>query len=460
MMNGEKAMMTPMDAGEAALRELHASLSARRRPEDVAETIRELLGDSLAADEARVLETAARGSLSRRLFGFTSMAQEFARPAGADRQVARACELFRSAYPLNHDLCANPDAVEAFIRTISQEIGKVVGQSDFRDHRLSHRERAERGIELSRRGYNKRFRLLARLEAKLHTLVREIRKRELQMMGKSGLASRLSWQEFSADRDAAAFAAYYTARRNLRSEFTISGQQRAYDEVADMLFRRCERSPSASWWTVAHVYPRVEVFRRLSERQAGELLGRWYAVLQEAAALLEETWNRSGIDRRTMVVRRGNDSTTWNNTAGAWNTARDNWIGLLYALGLEDLLDRFLPGKAMRLIAGDVAAWHRHAGTAPDRNLDVWAELPLPWRVLSGNETCTLAMVEEACRRHGLDPRKTGWIAPRPHGAVAPFRPTPELVHGVTVANPFLADMLRRLGYFSGKPKVQVNAPA
>ena len=62
--------------------------------------------------------------------------------------------------------------------------------------------------------------------------------------------------------DAAAFAAYYTARRNLRSEFTIAGQQRAYDEVADVLFRRCERSPSAGWWTVAHVYPRVEVFRR------------------------------------------------------------------------------------------------------------------------------------------------------------------------------------------------------
>lgn len=457
MMNGEMTM-TP-DAGEAALRELYASLSARRRPEDVAETIRELLGDALQPHEARMLERAARGSLARRLFGFTSMAQEFARPVGADRQVARACELFRSAYPLNHDLCANPDAVEAFIRAVSQEIGKVFGESDFRDHRLSHRERVERGIELSRRGYNKRFRLLARLEAKLHRLVREIRKRELQMVGKSGLASRLSWEEFAADRDAAAFAAYYTARRNLRSEFTIAGQQRAYDEVAAMLFRRCERGPSAGWWTIAHVYPRVEVFRRLTERQAGELLGRWYAVLQEVAALLEETWSRSAIHRETMVVRRGNDSTTWNNTAGAWNTARDNWIGLLYALGMEDLLDRVLPGKAMRLIAGDVTAWHAFAGTEPDRNLFVWNELPLPWRVLAGAETCTRPMVEEACRRHGVDPQTSGWIAPRPHGAVAPFRPTPELVHGVTVANPFLADMLRRLGWFSGKPKVQANAP-
>jgi hypothetical protein len=451
--------MTTGTAGEAALRELYASLSARRRPEDVAETIRELLGDALTPAEARVLERAAGGSLKRRIFGFTSMAQEFARPVGADRQVARACELFGTAYPLNHDLCASPDAVEAFIRAVGEEIGKVFGRSDYRDHRLTHLERLERGMEMSRRGYNKRFRLLARMEAKLQRLVREIRKRELQMMGKSGLASRLSWDEFAADRDAAAFAAYYTARRNLRSEFTIDGQQRAYDEVAAMLFARCERGADAGWWTVAHVYPRVEVFRRLSERQKGALLGRWYAVLQEVAWVLEETWDRSGIDRNTMVVRRGNDSTTWNNTAGAWNTARDNWIGLLYALGMEELLDRFLPGKAMRLIAGDVAAWHRAAGTEPDRNLFVWNELPLPWRVLSGDEACTLPMVVNACRRHGLDPETSGWMAPRAHGQVAPFRPTPELVHGVTVSNPFLADMLRKLGWFSGKPRVREDAP-
>jgi hypothetical protein len=450
-------MTTGTDAREAAMRELYASLSARRRPEDVAETIRELLGGALAPTEARVLEQAASGSLARRLFGFTSMAQEFAKPVGADRQVARACELFRTAYPLNQDLCSNPDAVEAFIRAVGEEIGKVYGRSDFRGDRLSHGERRARGMELSRRGYNKRFRLLARMEEKLHRLVREIRKRELQMVGKSGMASRLSWDEFAADPDAAAFAAYYTARRNLRSEFTIDGQQRAYDEVAAMLFQRCERAPSAAWWTVAHVYPRVEVFPRLSERQAGELLGRWYGVLQEVAEVLEETWNRSAIDQWTMVVKRGNDSTTWNNTAGAWNTARDNWIGLLYALGMEDLLDRQLPGKAMRLIAGDVAAWHAQVGSEPDRNLFVWNELPLPWRVLSGQETCTREMVVVACRRHGVDPQKSGWIAPRPHGAVAPYRPTPELVHGVTVANPFLADMLRKLGYFSGKP--QVPAP-
>ena len=50
----------------------------------------------------------------------------------------------------------------------------------------------------------------------------------------------------------------------------------------------------------------------------------------------------------------------------------------------------------------------------------------------------------------GLDPEKSGWIAPRVHG-VAEFKPTPELVHGVTVSNPFLATVLKRHRYFSGK---------
>jgi hypothetical protein len=442
------------------LRALYESLGERRRPEDVAETIREVLGDSLTAAERRRLEVAARGSLRRRLFGYTSMLQDFARPVGMDRQVARAGELFQSAYPLSEDLCSDPEAVEEFLHAIGKEIGKQWGASDFKHHRLTGEEREGRGIELSRRGYNKRFRLLARMEAKLATLIRELKKRDLQMVGKSGLATRLSWDEFAADADAACFVAYYTARRNLRSEFTISGQQRAYDEVAEMLFRRCVRNPGASWWAVAHVYPRVEVFSRLSERQAGELLGRWFAVLQEVAAVLSSLWAASDFDRQTMVVRRGNDSTTWNNTAGAWNTARDSWIALLHALGLEDLLERFLPGKAMRLIAGDVAAWHRSSGSTGDPNIAVWAELPLPWEVLAGDQPCTRSTVLAACARHGLDPEKSGWTQPRPHGAIAPFRPTPELVHGVTVANPYLAGHLRKLGYFSGKPKEVEDASA
>jgi hypothetical protein len=112
----------------------------------------------------------------------------------------------------------------------------------------------------------------------------------------------------------------------------------------------------------------------------------------------------------------------------------------------------------MRLIAGDVAYWHSLAGTEKEPNTAVWNELPLPWEVLTGRSKCARWMVEDACYRHGLDPEKSGWMAPRPQGEPAKFRPTPELVHGVTVANPYLATFLRRLGYFSGKVKQTSDA--
>jgi hypothetical protein len=149
-------------------------------------------------------------------------------------------------------------------------------------------------------------------------------------------------------------------------------------------------------------------------------------------------------------VRRGNDSTTWNVTAGAWNKLRSGWFSLLFSLGFEDWIERMCPGKVLRLMAADVAWWHRAGGgLAPDTA--VWAALPLPWDVLSGRAECRLGFVEEVCRAHGVDPVKSGWVAPKPQAVARPFRPTPELVHGVTVCHPGLAAQLRKLGVFSGK---------
>jgi hypothetical protein len=165
---------------------------------------------------------------------------------------------------------------------------------------------------------------------------------------------------------------------------------------------------------VAHVHPAGEVLAHLSDEQKGALLGRWFGLLSDIAGLLQETWDRSKINRATMIVRRGNDSSTWNNTAGAWNKARDHWFALVYALNMDDLLDSLCPGKVLRLMAADVVAWHHSAGNTLDPNTAVWNELPLPWEVLSGQAVCTRAMVEAACRRHGLDPEKSGWTAPRP----------------------------------------------
>jgi hypothetical protein len=253
------------------------------------------------------------------------------------------------------------------------------------------------------------------------------------------------------DVNSACFIAYYTARCNLRSTFTVSGQQRPYDEIAEMLFKRCVAAgQQTNWWAIAQVYPKAEVLEKLTGDQQGMLLGKWTTLLQQLAAFLGELWAQNDFNPVTMVVQRGNDSTTWNNTANAWNKARDGWLNLLYALGMEFVLDEMCPGKVMRLIAADVAAWHRLSGSQGSPDLLVWNQLPFPWEVFSGEMFCSRYRVETVCMSARMDAEKSGWIAPRPHGVV-PFQATPELVHGVAISNPYLAKILKQHKFFSGK---------
>jgi hypothetical protein len=430
---------------------LYLSLNQRKRPEDIADNILELLKDRLNKAEQHCLQKAAKGSLRKQIFNYTSMLQDFAAPVGLQRQVSKAMELFTTAYPLDAQACDRPHAVEQFIRHISQEIHKSFGSNDFKTDRLNRQARAECGMEISKRRYNKLFRHLTRMESKLNKLIGELKKLMFTKVGKSGLAHTLLQEQFSKDCDTACFIVYYVARSNLRSEFTIYGQQRPYDEIADMLFKRCRNNANTNWWAIAHVYLTQEVLAHLSDAQKGELLGRWYGILEEIAKLLKTVWTHSNINRTTMVVRRGNDSSTWNNTASAWNTARNNWISLLYAMGAEEVLQSICFGKVLRLMAADVVAWHYSTGGQLDPDTAVWNELPLPWEVLSGHQSCNLAMVESICRKHNVDPEKKGWTVPRPSGQPVAFTPTPELVHGVSVSNPALAKVLRSSGFFSGK---------
>lgn len=436
---------------ENHIEKLFASLNQRKRPEDIAQIIVEHLQGRLARPQEAILQKAAQGSLKRRFLAYTSMLEDFARPVGLARQVTVARQLFTYPEPPPLEQCDNPAVIEAYLRLTGQQIRKEFGQNDFQEHRLNHEARKAAGMDISRRRYNKLFRLLTRMEARLTTLIHEWKKLELIKIGKSSFGSTLPWADFAADENSACFIAYYVARCNLRSEFTIAGQQKPYDEIAHMLLARCRASVTTNWWAIAHVYPSQEVLEHLSDEQKGELLGKWFTVLQEIATLLEETWEKSDIKRATMVVRRGNDSSTWNLMGGAWNRARDHWIALLYALGMDDMLTEICPGKVLRLMAADVVAWHYRAGGRLDTNTDVWNELPLPWEVLSGKATCTIQMVKDACRKYDLDPEKSGWTAPRPRNTVAHLRPTPELVHGITIGNPYLATFLRKAGFFSGK---------
>lgn len=440
--------------GDVLLRELFDSLDRRLRPEDVADLVLRVLGDAADPHALGVVKRAARHSLRRGAWGYSSMSADFNRPAGFQPQLAVARVLFAKAGDAPRDAQAGDVvAMREYLGRAGATIGKELGRSDFLRHRLNGQAREIAGLDLSRRQYNKRFRLAARMEAKCARVEREWTKRGFTLIGKSRLASRLTWDAFRADRASACFVAYFAARCNLRSEFAIAGQERPYDEVADALFKLATASPGAAgnWWAIAHVFPERQVLARLNDEQRGRLLGEWFRVLEQVAEFLRDLWKAGRYDRRTMVVHRGNDSTTWNVTAGAWNKARDAWIALLHAMDAEGILEAICPGKVLRLMAADVAAWHRIAGGGLAPDTAVWATLPPPWKVLSGEAECRVGYVEEVCRAHGVDPVKSGWVAPKPGPTVRSFRPTPELVHGVTVSHPALAATFRKLGVFSGK---------
>lgn len=428
------------------LTDLFDTIGRRTQPEDVATLIRKVLGDRLSRDEKSLLAKAARHAR------LSSMCQDFWKPAGMERQTRVALTLVPVvAVPAD---TSRPETMLDYVGRLGETVGTHLGKMDFKHDRLNREARRAAGLEqLSKRQYNKRFRLLARMERKARKLFREWTKAELLQVAKSRLACRLTLEDFRGDLDTAACVAYLTATLNRRNVFTAGSQERAYDELADMLLSRVKTSPNAAWWAVAHVLPDADVIARLDDEYKGRLLGMWHAALVKAADILKGVDAACSINRRTMVVRRGNDSSTWNAAAGAWNKTREGYVAVLYALGADSVWELQCLGKVPRLMAGDVTAWHMHSGDDichPD--VKVWAVLPSPWEVLEGSARCSKQDVEAACQLHGVDPAKGGWTAPRPgNRKPVPFSATPELVHGVAVTSPALAAVLRKAGWFSGK---------
>lgn len=436
--------MTHYDAKtESTLRELHCSLDERWRPEDVAKKVQSILDISKA--ERRTIR---KGASAGRWNLWSSMSADFHRPVGMSRQLEVAQELFGRSVSFPADDVAQ---IEEWIRESEKTIAKEFGKNDFKHDRLSKADRVKAGVDISRRQYNKRFRLAVRLEKKAQRLKREQFKRSLTLASKSRLASKIEWDDYSSDLNTACFIAYYVARCNLRSVFTNTSQARPYDEICEALMQRCRLvEQETNWWAIAHVHPKADVLKFLDDEQKGVLLGEYFNMLNNAAELLGELWSTNEFTN-DMVVRRGNDSTTWNLTAGAWNRLRDGWFSLMYSLGLLSSIEQVCPGKVLRLMAADVAYWHRQSGGDVHPDTLVWQELPRPWEVLSKQESCPKNLVESVCTKHGLDPVKSGWTAPRPGGHIERFSPTPELVHGVAVSSPELAAVFRKAGVFSGK---------
>jgi hypothetical protein len=435
-------------APDEALVALHRSLDERQRPENVAQLILHALKGRLSLRERRLIGRAALAS--GRWLGMSSMSDQLTAPVGGARQVAATARLFAATVPAELD-ADDPASLLGFAADVGAEIKFHPRRDDFLRHRLNREERAAYGLELSKRQYNRRFRALRRVTGKAARLDTEWAKRRLLLVARAGFGAEITRERFLADPWAGCFVAYYTAKRKVRRQFTLKGRDNPYDEIADALYRRCQHNPRTDWWMIAQASSTSDVLAQLTDEQRGELLGRWSATMRETAEMLRRVWSASAFDRESMIVRRGNDSSTWNLLCGAYNAARAGWLACLQASGTTDLLDVSCPGKAMMLMAADLAMWHGSTGSGPHPDMQVWRRLPLPWDVLAGRATCTRGDVERACQQAKVDPERSDWTAPRAHGSVGTFRPTPELVHGVAVVDPVWASALRSAGAFSGK---------
>ena len=146
----------------AAVEELYNCIQTRPRPEDVAEIILDILGADLTSGERSRIDKAARNSLRRNAYGFSSMASDFLRPVGAGQQTTKAAELFVPIKSLTTDESADPEKVRLFLAAIAPRVAYQLGKTDFRSDRLNRVGRAQAGLEFRKRQYNKRWRLLKR----------------------------------------------------------------------------------------------------------------------------------------------------------------------------------------------------------------------------------------------------------------------------------------------------------
>jgi hypothetical protein len=415
--------------------DLHRSLDGRLRPEDVLAIIVRGRPSAVPA-QWRSQYRAAGSKLGP---SWSAMSDDFARPVGASRQVGVVERLCPAAVPRDIDSSSISE-----VKVVVEAMAGILGTTNRR------LPRAERSPDIPKRAYNRQWRAMRRLTHKVAKMDTEYQKRRMTIFGRSGFISDIPFDRFCADPNAAHFVAYWTARKNLRRQFSLSGKTNPMDEVAQYFLTACEAQDNTDWGMVALAYPHPSVMGRLTDEQKGTMAAWWFDTMKGCAAELKKSWPVEA-DKYTMIVRKGYDSSTWNTFAQAYNTARAAWITCLVALGADELLMASCPGKAMRFMAADLAYWNRTTGEGVDPNTRVWAVLPMPWEVIAGNAVCTRSVVERVCRAAGLDPRETGWTAPKPDGVPVPFEVTPELVHRVTVASPEWAALLRHAGVFSGK---------
>jgi hypothetical protein len=140
---------------DTLLRELYESLDERRRPETVGRALLALQGLSNEV-HAKLLPIAAHADR------VSFMSEDFHRSfASLQPQLNVAATLYAIAAPVD---AADLDAVAQYVAEIERPIGKQPGRNDYKHDRLNKEQREKGGIDLSRRQYNKRFRLAVKME--------------------------------------------------------------------------------------------------------------------------------------------------------------------------------------------------------------------------------------------------------------------------------------------------------
>ena len=303
---------------------------------------------------------------------------------------------------------------------------------------------------VSVRTYRRAVRAVLHLQQRTEVLAAERDREASVAFGKARLAYLVAEEDFVACPATAVFTAYYVARLNMRTVFTSGRQARPMDTVAEQLLGSALAAPTCRPWVLASVVTRWSVLDRLDDAQCGRLMGLYYEQLAASARALRRAYDLRR-DPTHMIVRAGDDSSTWNSATRAFNQARTGWLNLMRGLGYEDVIEASCPGKVPALVAADVAAWHRLEGRDQHADVQVCADLPLPWDVVLGDDSCGADLVRQACRQHGVDPEATGWTQPYRQARTELPAPARDLVHGVTVSSPLLAGVLRQIGVFSGQ---------
>lgn len=419
--------------------ELHASITSRQRPEDVAAIVAAALAGRLKPEEAAALSEATR--FAGRTGYYSLMADTWEKSSDATSTVAYVARIFSEDD-------TPPSELDALCR-FRDRLGKRVGWSPAKGARWSVEHIHDAGWSVRR--YHRAWHALDVLTEKIYAIERTEQRNFCAVAARAGMAGTITVEEVAADIEAACFVAYFIARRNTRRTFSLEGRDNPFDSIAAMLLARL--TDESDWWMVARAYPRPEVLARLAPERQGELIGFWWKAMRTGAGLCAEVNGRSPVNRQTMIVERGQDSDTWNLAAGAYNVARASWLSALTVTGTLAILTATCPPKLPKLMAGDLIFWHTATGgdiAHPD--VRVAASLAPAWKVVTGEESCTARDVRLACTAEGLDPETTGWVAPLAKGELGTVTPTPELVHGITVGDPILAAVLRRAGAWSGGP--------